>query len=141
VVFLRALSVSSFNYSPITATALKLITSFGKNVTIVNLSGGTFDPVLGVDAGQTTNSQTVKAVSLPASGGKIAALDARFKLGGEVFEKYAFIIISGSDANFTFEPQPGDKVTLDGLEWYVIGVTPTRPNTGNAIVYELALRI
>ena len=133
--------MSSFNYTPLQKTALKLITSFGKDVTIVNLSGGTFDPVEGEHSGQTTNSQTVKAASLPANTSKIAALDARFKLGGEVFEKYAFIIIAGTDTGFTFEPQPGDKVTMDSLDWYVIGVTPTRPNTGNAIIYELALRI
>ena len=128
-----------FDYTGLKAVAENLVGSFGKDVTITHIEPGTFSPGPGTSSGDVTTNQTIRAVSLPASGGKIAALDARYKLGGVVFEKYAFIIIAGND--ISFEPLPGDSVSMDSLAWVVLGVTPTRPNTGNGIIYELALRI
>jgi len=131
--------VGTYDYSGLSGTAQKLVNKFGKSVTITHVEAGAYDAGAGTSSGDVTTNQTLQAVSLPASGGKIAALDERFELGGQIFQDYAFITISGDD--ITFEPSPGDAVAMDSKTWYVIGVTPTRPNVGDAIIYELALRI
>jgi hypothetical protein len=126
-------------YTSISATAKRLIGTYGKTVKISRDTGGTFNPVTGNYSGTSVDSQNVTAVVLPANKSKVAGLDVQYGLGGLTFKKYNFMIVSGEDVTFT--PEPGHTVTIDTVDWVVLGVTPTNPNDGSPIVYDVALRI
>jgi len=129
----------SFNYTPISNTVNSLIASFGKDITISRITSGVFDPATGEETATDTTSQTVKAVVLPASGGKVQALDIRYKLGTLTFTRLNYFQISGQDLTFT--PKPDDSALIQGEIWTVIGVTPLNPNSGSPILWEVAIRI
>jgi len=126
-------------YTSISATASNLINKFGKEIAIHREKGGTFDGGSGEETGATTDIQTLNAVVLPASGGKIAALDKRYGLAGLVYKKLNWCVISGND--LLFEPEPGQKVVINTESWEIVGVTELNPNSGDPITYEMAFTI
>ena len=126
-------------YTSISSTAKALVDKFGKNITLKHETGGVFDPVTGTESGVTVQQQTVKAVVLPASGGKVIALDIRYNLGTLVYRRLGYFLISGQD--LTFEPLPDDQAVIEGETWTVLGVTPLNPNSGDPIIHEVAIRI
>jgi hypothetical protein len=126
------------SYQSALATAKRLITKKGKNVTITRQVDSVFDPALGVDT-STEQSQTIKAVVLPVTGGKAKDLDQRFKLESFTIEKLAYFIMYGNE--LTFQPEAGQKVTIASEDWTILGVTPTNPNEGDPIIYEVAIRL
>ena len=126
-------------YTSLSNTAKALINDKGKDVTFTRQTGGTYDPVTGSYSGNTPEQQTIKAVVLPAQKSKVAGLDVQYGLGGAVFDRYNFLMVSGQDV--TFEPEPGQTVLIGSETWTVLGVTPTNPNDGSPMVYDVALRI
>lgn len=126
-------------YSGLQNVASKLIASKGKNITITRQTLETFDAPAGEYTSQTPESQTVKAVVLPASGGKVQALDLRYNLGELTYQKLNYFIVAGID--LAFAPNPNDEVTIDSENWYVLGITPLNPNDGTPLIYEVAIRI
>ena len=126
-------------YTSISNTAADLISRFGKDITLQHETGGAFDPVTGIESGTTVQEQTIKAVVLPASGGKVQALDIRYNLGSLVIKRLNYFLISGQD--LTFEPQPDDSAVIEGETWTVLGATPLNPNSGDPIIHEVAIRI
>lgn len=128
-------------YSGAIAATDRAITKKGKSVTFTKTSGGTRDPATGETTGGTTQSMTIKAVVLPASGGKTAALDLRYgnSLDLSTVQKLAFLLIDGADC--TFEPEPATKVTIGSEVWTVLGTTPLNPNEGDPILHKVAIRI
>lgn len=125
-------------YDSVIAAASKLINKKGKSITITRSISSSFDPVLGEDT-ITNESQTIKAVILPASGGKIQALDLRYGLTGLSFERLSYFMMAGKD--IAFSPEPGQKVTVASEDWTILGVTPLNPNEGAPIMYDVAIRI
>jgi hypothetical protein len=133
-------------YDKLSATAQNLINNkFGKNVILKREVGATFDPVLGKETGATVQTQTVKAVDVPASGGKIQALDKSFNLGELTYNRLKFIQFSGQ--GLSWQPELTNKVEIGGEEWFVIGITPLEPNStdnsddADPILISMALRI
>lgn len=125
-------------YSRLADTADKLVSSKGKDIVITREVSSSFDPALGEDTVE-SESMTVKAVVLPASGGKIVALDLRFGLSDMTYNKLAYFIMAGK--NIKFEPEPSQTVLIGGEMWTILGVTPMNPNDGDALKYDVAIRI
>lgn len=126
-------------YSGLQNVASKLIQSKGKQITISRTTGATSNLGTGDFAGGSPTTQTVYAVVLPASGGKVQALDLRYKIGELTYQKLNYFIVAGLDLDFI--PSPDDEVTIGSENWYVLGVTPLNPNNGVGIIYEVAIRI
>ena len=127
-------------YSSISKTANKLVNKFGKSIAIHRQIGGSFNSGTGAETGTTTDIQYIKSVVLPASGGKIAALDKRYNLGALTFQRLNYCIVSGEDLSWV--PNPDDEIVISGETWKLIGLTPLNPNEGTtAITYEMAFRI
>jgi len=126
-------------YSSAIDLATNLIAKKGKDIVISRTVAGEFDPATGTDSTSTAQNMNVKAVELPASGGKIAALDLRFNLSSQVYDRLSFIMIAGE--GLAFRPRPSDLAIIGGETWTVLGVTPLNPNVGEPIKYDIALRI
>lgn len=92
------------------ATALAVLTEFGKNVTFSVTSGGTNSPSTGAVTGATTTTYTVKAYPYP--------YEARYVDGDVVQVGDAKLILAASGLAFT--PAPGQSVTIDAAVWRVI---------------------
>ncbi|WP_412545816.1 hypothetical protein [Maricaulis sp. MIT060901] len=80
---------------------------------------------------------TITCVVLPASGGKIEALDSRLKSGTLILEQYRYLIIAAS--GLAVEPLPKDQVEYQGQTWTVIASTSLAPD-GVPIIYKAAIR-
>lgn len=126
-------------YAGLASTASNLIAKFGKSITISREVSEAYNPATGVITGASTESQTIDAVVLPASGGKTQALDLRYKLGSMEYQRLGYFQVSGAD--LIFNPEPGHTVLIGGETWIVLGVTPLNPNDGSPIIYEVAIRI
>lgn len=124
------------NYAKLAKTATRLIADNGKKVTLKVISE-TYDPVTGGTV-QTEVPSIVDAVVLPASGGKVQALDERLKLDGITYTKLAYMQLSGQFIPDGFGAL--DKVDASNETWTVIGVTPLNPNDGKPLLYGVALR-
>jgi hypothetical protein len=74
---------------------------------------------------------------LPASGGKIEALDSRLKSGTLILEQYRYLIIAAS--GLAIEPLPGDQVEHRGQTWTLVASTSLAPD-GVPIIYKAAIR-
>lgn len=129
------------SYAGSIAAANRIIESKGKSVTFTRTTGGTRDPATGAIAGGTTETMTIKAAVLPASGGKIQELDLRYgdSIDMSTIQKLQFLIVDGADC--TFEPAQTQTVTVESEDWTVLGVTPVNPNVGTPIIYKIAIRI
>jgi hypothetical protein len=133
-------------YDNLSATAQRLINvTFGRDIILKRLVDGTFDPTEGEETGATEQTQAIKGAVLPASGGKVQALDKRFNLGELTYQRLNFVTISGQ--GLAWQPALGDKVEIDGEDWFILGITPTNPNdatnssSSDPILLDMALRI
>lgn len=81
---------------------------------------------------------TITCAVLPASNGKIEALDKRFR--GQTLElsQFRFLLIAASGLGI--EPTAGDVVILKGGEWNVIAATAVEPD-GTPIIFKAAIRL
>lgn len=122
-------------YERAQATAERLISSRGQKVTISRKQVVHSDPVDGVvDSGIV--SSDVNAVVLPATGGKIAALDNRLSGDNLNQEQLRFLLVSG--AELSFEPKYGDAVKIGCDDWLVRGATAVSP-AGTPVLYKIAI--
>jgi hypothetical protein len=129
-----------FDYGEFQDLANDLLEEFsGGKTALITKTTGTQNQVSGDLDSPVVATQTVPVVRVPASNSKVAALDERFDTGAMNIKKYAFLKIAGRD--LTFDLEPDQKVTMDSEDWAIIGVTPINPNVGNAIVWDVALRI
>jgi hypothetical protein len=133
-------------YDSLSKTAQNLINNkFGKSVILKREIGASFNPATGTETGATEQTQTIKAVDIPASGGKIQALDKRFNLGALTYNRLKYIQFAGQ--GLAWQPELTNKVEINGEEWFVIGATPLEPNSldnsdsASPILIGMALRI
>ena len=98
------------------ATALRLITKFGKAVSYVSVTDGVYDPATG-------------AVSPTEVSSSIKALIVSYSLRGDGFTSG---LIREGDRKITFaasgivfSPKVGDKVSFDSETFAVLNVSPT----------------
>lgn len=121
-------------------TAQEDINEDGKDVVLSTTSGRAYDIEAGAYTSDTTISTTLKALHFPSSSGFNSGMpaDGKFVSGGQTTTNQATIMIAGLDVEF--EPDMGNKVLMDGVEWSVIGVSPFRPNdSGYAIYYDVTI--
>lgn len=123
------------DYSGQINTAYRMISKAGFDITIQRYDTG-YDPSLGevVDVGVT--EQTLKAINLPSTQGRIESFDNKLLNDQSLIgKKVRFYVASAKEA--TFQPQRGDRLTDVTGEYTVIGSTPLSPS-GDDILYKIA---
>lgn len=110
------------------ATADRLIGKFGKQVTLTRVTEGTYNPDTGELSGGSTTTQTVVALVKDFNG--IEILTGAIQAGDRK--------VSIAALNAT-EPQIGDKMTIDSLDYNVLSVKSIWSGEKTA-VYELQVR-
>jgi hypothetical protein len=108
------------------ATALKLLTKFGQQVTLTRYTGATIDPVTGEESSGSDVSTTVIGVLRPypdkmIDGERIMAGDRELILSSSV------------------EPLPADRFVIGGDAWGVVSIKDIVP-AGTTIVYFVQVR-
>lgn len=128
--------MGTYDYSGFVSLASRMAGKFGRSIIFTKVTGGSYDP--SVRSVVKTETQTaVNAIVLNASAGKVSAFDEQKRSAdGLGLEARRFLIIPG-DA-LASPPEPGDRVTLDGEEWNVVGSTPINPG-GSVIVYRVGI--
>lgn len=121
-------------YSDRASVATKLVTQYGKAMSLQRVTGATIDPVTGAVSGGTTDTLGVTGLITRISGNdiqRVMALSggAERLSGSEVVVKLTAAV----------EPQLTDRL-VDGSDTYeIIHVGETNP-AGTAIVYSLIAR-
>jgi hypothetical protein len=123
----------TFDYTKPAATALKLLTKFGRSVTLRKQTAGAYDPA--------TSGATVTNTDYTGTG---ALFDFNERILGTQFEngtsvqmgdKYLLLASSG----ITVAPVPNDLLIFGSDTWTVLNVKIIAP-AGTAVLYELHLR-
>jgi len=122
-------------YTDVSSIAYSVIAEFGQDVT-VSRSVKEVDPVYGYQYGDTVETGTFKAVNPPAAAGLIDMFeDIATKESATIYKNVRFAILAAY--NTAMVPRVNDKLTMDGVDYVVFGVTPVSP-AGTDIVYKLA---
>lgn len=117
-------------YSSQIATAKRLIQAKGRAVTLERDSS-TYDPVTGSDTTTTTTYDTV-AVLLPPDSSTLQAYAKQFQDGTLVLSKVQMAYMP----QFDVDPEPGDRLSIGGVDWSVVGVETTAPD-GTSIIHKV----
>tara|TARA_R110000744_G_scaffold143559_2_gene255494 strand:- start:611 stop:1000 length:390 start_codon:yes stop_codon:yes gene_type:complete len=125
----------AFDYAASAATALSLITKFGREVQILRANGRTINKVTGAPSGGSDLTGTIKAAILPASGANINDLDGKYT---EELVRGNVRFVIAEAVNVPFAPITGDRIKFDSEEWESIGVTPIAPS-GTAVLYKIGI--
>jgi hypothetical protein len=123
-------------YGQMAATATRLITKYGRSVTIKRYTPSVNGTTGVVTKGAATSTSTASVVVLPSTKGTIEAFDNRREDVSLAGKQLRFLEIAAS--SITFEPLPNDEVTMDSATWLVLGCTPVNP-AGTALVYGVGL--
>lgn len=137
----------AFNYARAQQTAKKLLTKFGRQITLKRSSpGSTLPPYSPYSPGPATQvSYTCTAACLPASKGTIEAFDNRLEGGTLIDENLRYVLMAPQivrtsetgDDNVT--PHSGDVLEFDGDKWTVLGNTPLNP-AGTIVLHQMGVR-
>jgi hypothetical protein len=121
------------------AKADDLLGRYGQIVTITR-SDIELDPVTNIPISTETNvSGQFKAVNPPAAQGMIDSFENSVASEASVlYKKIRYLIVSAYQASF--EPKAGDKLTMQGVDYTVWGVTPVSPS-GTDIVYRIGIGV
>lgn len=110
------------------ATATKLLGQHGSLVTYRAMSRGTYDPATST-ATEAEAATSVRAQLVPPS---------RFELSSGLVRSGDAVLLMPGEA-FTADPLPGDRVTMNGAGYEVIGVEPIAVGTA-AAAWRVILR-
>lgn len=120
-------------YTSQIATALRLITAKGQDVTFTRRTATGYD-----EDSDTTATHTAKAVVLPASASSMSAMAKAYAEAAAAENNILVLIVAASGLSMT--PRPGDTVTgIDSLTWEVMANSPLAPD-GTAIIHQLLIR-
>lgn len=120
-----------FNYSKSLATAQKLLSSFGQDVTVKRIITGTYDTATG-SVSNTETTYTAKAVLLDYK-----RLDAGNGLAGLIQINDKKLLVS--PVGLTVAPDANDLVTINSEVWNVVNVKAIKP-ASIVVLYELQIR-
>lgn len=123
-------------YDRMSATALRLLTNYGRTIQLSRTVDGEYDPEAGQSSG-TTETEDATVVILPTSNGTVQAFDIRFDNGTLIEQNLRALTIAAQ--GLAWVPAPGDKATFDGSDWIFIGCTPINP-AGTPLVYKAAVK-
>lgn len=126
----------AFDYAASAATALKLITKFGREVKISRASGLTKNRVTGAATGGADLTGTMKVVILPATAGKIQSFGDNY---AEDLIRGSIRFVIGEAVNTPFDPISGDRLKFDNEEWEIIGNTALKP-AGTRVINKMGIR-
>ena len=126
----------AFDYAASAATALSLITKFGREVQILRANGRTINKVTGAPSGGADLTGTMKVVILPATGGKIQAFGDSYS---EDLIRGSIRFVIGEAVNTPFDPISGDRLKFDTEEWEIIGNTALNPS-GTRVINKMGIR-
>lgn len=118
-------------YTDVSSIAYSVIAEFGQDVTVTR-SVKDVDPVYGYQYGDTVETGTFKAVNPPKTD---MFDDDALKQAATIYKSIRFAILAAY--NTALVPRVNDKLTMDGVDYVVFGVTPVSP-AGTDIVYKLA---
>ena len=121
-----------FDYANSLATAQRLLTNFGRDVTIKTVSGGTYN-----NATQTVDTQiettfTAKAVLLDYK--KLESGNSA-QANIEIDDKKLLV----SPVGLTAQPNANDLVVIDTVTWNIVNVKTLKP-ASITVLYELQIR-
>ena len=108
------------------AIASKLLTKFGKTVTMTIYGESTYDTA----SGESTASQVSTDIKAAVMSPTLNDYDSGLVINGDMF-----VLIAAA----SFTPQPTDTVTINGVLWRIITISPTY--SGESIAtYKLHVR-
>ncbi len=107
----------------------KTLKAKGQAMTLTRVSGGTYDPVAGSTTGATTANYTVYGIETAFRDGLTMSAGTLIQSG----DRQA--VVAADQAT----PVPGDSLTIGGVAWKVIAVTPVNP-AGTALLFKLHIR-
>lgn len=116
-------------YNKLAASAAKLLVKFGRDVVLVDVTLGTYNPATGTVAGGSSANVTRKGALFDFKDGQTTAAGGLIQTGDK-----KMLLDSSAPA-----PKVEDKVSLDGIKWAVKGVKEVNPG-GTPVIYELHLR-
>lgn len=139
--------MAQFNYARAQQTALRLLTKFGRSITIKrSISGSTEPPYSAYNPGPpTTVTYTATAACLPASKGTIEAFDNRLEGGTLIDENLRYVLMApqivrtSETGDETIVPKGGDMLEFDGSRWTILGNTPLTP-AGTIVLHQMGAR-
>jgi hypothetical protein len=123
--------MTTFDYSRSVATANKLLTRFGRNITHKAIGESVYDPETSSSTPAEVNT-TVKACDFDfkdKSGGQIYQSDSLVQIG----DRYALVAPSVTDIS------TADKLIIDGVTWNIINVKRLSP-AGVNILFTVHIR-
>jgi hypothetical protein len=112
-------------YDGAKSTAAALIKAKGQAVTLTRVSPGAINPAT-QEHTDTTTSEAFRAVVLSPGP------SAQFRIGTLVDRNIRMLYLDGKAR--TLVPSPGDKITIDGVDWSVIWSDALDPNGGGKIM-------
>lgn len=117
----------TFDYAKAAATALRLLTQFGRDVTVRSYTVGTYDPATGANS-VTTSDVTKKGALLDFGAGKTLVNGGLIQVGDKR------LLLESSAA-----PSPQAHIIVGSVEYVIISVGEVNP-AGTPVLFDLHLR-
>lgn len=116
-------------YDRMAATALRLISRFGSEQTLRDITPGSYDPVSGETTGDTQISQPAQLLLLEFTAQEAGQSYAE---GSEIRQGDKKIIIAAK--GLAWPPALTTRIDVDGVLWQVVNVKEANP-AGTPLVY------
>lgn len=116
-------------YDRMAATALRLISRFGSEQTLRDITPGSYDPVSGETTGDTAISQPAQLLLLEFTAQEAGQSYAE---GSEIRQGDKKIIIAAK--GLAWPPALTTRIDVDGVLWQVVNVKEANP-AGTPLVY------
>jgi len=125
-------------YNDMADASLDLLQELGQDVTISRVGADAiFDPATGeFTSSGTDQSQVVQGAKVPVGKGSLNQSDEQF-MQDFVRGKVHMLIIAAKGVSF--KPRSGDKATISGEQYEIIGNTPISP-AGTDVIYKVPIR-
>jgi len=125
----------------------KTLKAKGQAMTLTRVSGWTYDPVAGSVTAPVTTTYTVYGIETAFRDGLTMSAGTLIQSGDRqavvaADQATRWDAIADFDAVTDFfgaTPIPGDSLTIGGIVWKVIAVTPVNP-AGTALLFKLHVR-
>lgn len=116
-------------YDRMAATALRLISRFGSEQTLRDITPGSYDPVSGETTGDTPISQPAQLLLLDYT---LQESGQQYAEGSEIRQGDKKIIIAAK--GLAWPPALTTRIDVDGVLWQVVNVKEANP-AGTPLVY------
>ena len=119
--------MSATFYTRMAATASRLLTKYGMEITIKRLSGNSINPVTGAVVTGTTTTYTPQGIVQHYNDNQID--------GTRILASDRLVIVDE-----TVEPLTTDTITLSSQDWSIISVKEVKPSTVGIVYFIQARR-